>query len=860
MKKQPPKFALRFLRWFCREDFIDEIEGDLIELFEKKFDDAPRKAKWRFSWQVLLHFRPDFIKPIHNPFFSPGMFRHNLLITYRSHLRNKTSFFINLIGMSTALICVLLIFLWVQDEMNVDKYNAQDDRLYQVLQNFQPANDIQTWEYSPFILAEAFKKDLPEIEAITSTNDRFYVPKGLLTYGDKHFKTQGIFTRENFFEIFTHPILRGDKNKLLTDRNSIVISDEMATRLFDSYDDAIGKTVQWSTNLNDTTFIVSGVFQSPPRSASKQFDVAVHFDWLIEADEHASDWLSDYAETYLILKEGTDVEAFNQKIAKYYDGKTKYREEFEIFVQKYSDRYLHGKYEDGKITGGRIEYVKLFSIIAFFILLIACINFMNLATAQASKKMKEIGVKKTIGASRHALTIQFLSASILMVSICLIAALAAIHFILPYFNELTAKNLRLSIDPAFWWPLLGIVLFTGLVAGSYPALYLSKFNPIKVLKGVRVSSVSEELVRKGLVVFQFALSVIFIVSILVVNEQMEFIQTKNMGYDRDNVLCFERPTWERNPQTFIAALKNNQGVANAANMYWSVLDGTDNQGGFYWDDKAANKKISFQSPRIGYDVIETMGMELLAGRSFSKEMKDNHEKIVINESAVKLMGLTDPVGQTIGKGKTERQIIGVVKDFHYGSIHHQVEPLILRFRNGGRDIMVKVKAGMEREAIEHSKAVFKEFHPGYPFEFSFLDEDFQALYEAEQKVSVLSKIFGLLAIIISCLGLFGLAAFTAEQRSKEIGVRKILGASTWGIVTMLSRDFTKLVVVAIVVALPISYFTSKTWLNNFAYQANLQWWFFALSAALILLIAWFTVGYQTWSAARINPVESLRDE
>ena len=860
MKRQPPKYPLRFLRWFCREDFIDEIEGDLIELFEKKLDAAPRRASWYFFWQVLQHFRPDFIKPFSNPFFSPAMFRHNLLITYRSHLRNKTSFFINLIGMSTALICVLLIFLWVQDEMEVDKYNQEDDRLYQVMQNFQPANDIMTWEYSPYVLAESFKEELPEIEAVTSTNDRFYIPKGLLTYGEKHFKAQGLFTRANFFEIFTHPILRGDKKNLLTDKNGIVISEEMATRLFDSYDDAIGKTVQWSTNLNDTTFVVTGIFQSPPQNATKKFDAVVLFDWLIEADEHASDWLSDYAETYLILKEGTDVEAFNKKIAKYYEGKTEHREEFTVFVQKYSDRYLYGKYESGKIAGGRIEYVRLFSIVAFFILLIACINFMNLATAQASKKMKEIGVKKTVGATRHALTSQFLSASILMVLICLIAAMSAIHFILPYFNELTAKNLSLTLEPSFLIPLLGIIIFTGLVAGSYPALYLSKFNPIKILKGIRPSSASEQLIRKGLVVFQFALSVIFIVSILVVNEQMEFIQTKNMGYDRDNVLCFERPTWERSPQAFLSAIKNNPGVASAANMYWSVLDGTDNQGGFYWNDAATEKKISFQSPRIGYEVIETMGMELLSGRSFSKKMKDNHEKIVINESALKLMGLTDPIGKTIGKGKTERQIIGVVKDFHYGSIHQKVEPLILRFRNGGRDILVKIKAGMEQEAIEHARAVFKKFHPGYPFEFSFLDEDFQALYEAEQKVSVLSRIFGLMAIIISCLGLFGLAAFTAEQRSKEIGVRKILGASTWGIVQMLSRDFTKLVATAIFVALPFSYFISKNWLGNFAYQINLKWWIFAVSAVLTLLIAWLTVGYQTWSAARANPVESLRDE
>ena len=589
--------------------------------------------------------------------------------------------------------------------------------------------------------------------------------------------------------------------------------------------------------------------------------MVVHFDWLVEADEHAIGWNSDYAETFIILKNGTDVNNFNKKIAKYYDERRAHFKSFTLFVQKYSDRYLFGKFENGKLIGGRIEYVRLFSIIAFFILLIACINFMNLATAQASNKMKEIGVKKTIGATRKALTIQFLSASVMMVFLSLLVAAVGVGYILPYFNKITAKQIALHFDATILFYIIGIILITGLVAGSYPALYLSKFNPVKVLKGIRISAGSEKWVRKGLVVFQFALSVVFIVAILAIGEQMKYIQNKNLGYDRDNVLCFKRPNYERNPETFMAELKNNPGVVNASNMYWGVLDGTDSQAGFSWTGNPEEKKVLFQSPRIGYDVVETMGMELLAGRSFSRENQDTDKRVLINESALKLMGLKNPIGKSVGIGSTrEAEVIGVVKDFQYGSIHKKVEPMILRFRPGGRDILVKIKAGSESKVIEHAKGVFKKFHPGHPFKFSFMDEDYQALYEAEQRVSILSKYFGLLAIIISCLGLFGLAAFTAEQRTKEIGVRKILGASSWSIVSMLSADFSKLVGIGILIALPASYFISQKWLDNFAYQIDMQWWIFASAALLTFLIAWVTVGYQTFRAATVNPVKSLRDE
>lgn len=864
MNIQPPKNALNFLRWFCHEDFIDEIEGDLIELFEKEFEQSPRRAKWNFIWQVLRHLRPDFIRSfgLNNLLIHHDMFRHNLLITYRGFLRDKTSFLINLIGLSSALICVLLIFLWVNDELSMDKFHENESQLYQVMQHFETGGEIFTWDYSSLMMPDAMLEELPEVEAATSTNNRFYVPKGLIAAdGENYITTEGIYARENFFDIFSFELLVGEKEDVLSDKKNIVLSEEVALALFQSKDKAIGQTVRWTTEIMDTSFMVSGVFENVGSNSTMKFNAIVHTDNLIDADEHAGNWNGDYAKTFITLKEGTDINAFNKKIANFYEGRSDHRDRFTLFAQKYSDRYLNGNYADGKLIGGRIEYVKLFSIIALFILLIACVNFMNLSTAQASKKMKEVGVKKTIGATRGALITQFFSSSILMTLFSFLIAIIAVSFILPFFNQLTNKELQLSLSSEFIFAILATLFLTGLLSGSYPALYLSKFNPVKVLKGVRVTSVSEQWIRKGLVVFQFALSTIFIVGVLVVHNQMKYIQTKNLGYNRDNILTFERPIYDDKIETFLNEIKKIKGVETASNMAWGILDGVDNQGGFQWSGDESERKILFQSPRIGYDVIETLGMEVIMGRSFSREHKDNHEKIVINESALELMDLENPIGKSIRYGRDRySEIIGVVKDFQYGSIHKPIEPMILRFRNHEINIMVKLESGNEMVAIDGVEKVFKEFHPEYPFEFSFMDEEYQALYEAENRVASLSKIFSVLAIIISCLGLFGLAAFTAERRSKEIGVRKILGASVWSTVKLLSQEFTKLVAIGILIAIPAGYFFSNNWLNNFAYKIELQWWFFGLAALTTLIIAWSTVGYQTFKAAQVNPVQSLKNE
>ncbi|MEZ4955135.1 MAG: ABC transporter permease [Saprospiraceae bacterium] len=790
------------------------------------------------------------------------MFRHHLILALRNFRRNKTSFLINLIGLSTGLACVLFIYLWVNDEWNMDKFHEKDDQLYKVMQNFHLPQGISTMDDTPVVLADALAAERPEVEAALSICSEGERPTGILANDGKEFAAEGLFAGNNFFEIFTYELINGNEKELLKNKSSIVISEELAIKLFNTTENIIGKTIAWRTQYQDTTYQVTGVFKPATNNSFKPFDFLLNMEVLLDLDEWAGRWNATYAETFLLLKKGTDINQFNKSIADFLRFKDPKITAFELFVQKYSDEYLFGNYENGLQAGGRIAYVKLFSLIALFILLIACVNFMNLSTARASLKMKEVGVKKTIGASRSELIVQFMGESIILSFLALIFAVQLVVILLPYFNEITGKNLELIMDIKSGLSILGIVLITGILSGSYSAFYLSGFNPVAVLKGKTINSASEQWVRKGLVVFQFSLSVIFIVGVLVIHQQMEFIQTKNLGFERDHVLSFQRENFNDKPEEFLAALKNIPGVIHASSMFGDIFSGTSTQSGYSWKGDESDQKYLFKSPIIGYNVIETLGMELLSGRSYSREFKEENSKIIINESAQKMMGLENPIGKIIGYTPEQRQIIGVVKDFNYGSVHHKIEPLIFRFApRFGNNILVKIKAGTEKNTIEQIGTLYKDFHPAaYPFQYSFLDADYQKLYESENRIAILSKYFSGMAIIISCLGLFGLATFTAERRKKEIGIRKVLGSSAFRIVRMLSGDFTKTVMIAIFISLPLSYFFVNKWLANFAYTIELNSWFFLLPGLAVLLIAWGTVGLQTIKAARINPVECLKEE
>ncbi len=784
------------------------------------------------------------------------MLKHVFHLTFRNFKKFKNTFLINLIGLSSGIACAVLIFLWVDDERNMDKFHAKNDQLFQVMEHQKYSGNIMTTWSTPGILSESMKADFPEVEYAATTT---WISDYILTYEDKDVSKEGFHVGQDYFNIFSYKLLAGNENQVLADKSSIVISEQVAKELFGGVEAALGKTIELQ---HRDQFKVTGVFENISRHSSYQFDFVLSFEVYKDDNDWVLEWGNNGPRSYLLLAKGTNVLEFNEKIKDYIKEKEE-DSHVTLFLKAYAEQYLYGKYEDGKNVGGRIEYVRLFSMIAFFILVIACINFMNLSTARASRRMKEIGVKKAIGARKEGLVLQFLTESMVMSFLSMFVALALVWFAMPVFNEITSKEMFLQFNLPFTLMLFGVCLITGLLAGSYPALYLSGFGIIAVLKGNVKGAPGEVWIRKGLVVFQFWLSVILIVTVVVIYNQIDYVQSKNLGYDKENILVVpQEGRVADNLPTFLNELNKVPGVKMASSIGHTMVGQQNNTYSVDWDGKDPEFRVLFENMQVNYNCMETLGMQLVDGRTFSKDYGADSSSVILNEAGLKVMGLEDPVGQQITLfGETKYTIIGIVKDFNFQSLHRDVKPVFMRVTEDNTwNVLARLEAGNIKETVARIETLHKEFNPGFPLDYNFLDESYQQQYAAEQRVSVLSRYFAAFAILISCLGLFGLAAFTAERRMKEIGVRKVLGASEWKIVTLLTADFTKMVVVSIVLALPVSYWFLGDWLTRFAYRIDLEIWFFAGAGLMALLVAWLTVGVQSIRAAHANPVDCLRDE
>ncbi|MBG6236802.1 ABC-type antimicrobial peptide transport system permease subunit [Pedobacter sp. CAN_A7] len=762
--------------------------------------------------------------------------------------------------MSAGLSCALLIYLWVNDEVQKDQFHA--NRLYQVMGNEHTAEGINTVDGTPGPLAEAMSMELPEIEHAVTTSPTYWLGKSKIAVGEQLAITgAGKFAGPDFFKMFSYPLLTGSADQVLTEKNTVVISESLALKLF-KHTDVVGKEMVFSNTeiKNENHVLIAGVFKDLPESSSDQFDFLVSLDVLFN-DGTYQKWSNSGPNTFITLKEGEDPAAFNQKISDFL--KKKGQMTSTLFIRPYANSYLYDNFENGKMTGGRIDYVKLFSLIAVFILVIACINFMNLSTARASRRLKEVGIKKVMGAHRSTLILQYLAESMLLTCIALFVSLAVVELLLPQFNTLVGKELSLRFTGTLILTLLCITVFTGLLAGSYPAFYLSGLKPVLALKGKLNLTANALWTRQGLVVFQFALSILLIVAVLVVYKQIAYVQSKSQGYHKENVLYFETEGALQNKVPFILAqVKRIPGVLNASSIDRELLgDLSFTFGDFNWEGRNPKEVIKFQRAHVNADLIETLGIEMAEGRSFSDQFGSDTSKIIVNEAGIKVMRIKNPIGKIFSVWGKDLQIIGVIKDFHFESLHEPVRPMFLKYAPLRTNrIMVKASAGEVGSVIKDLQAFYAKYNPGYPFQYRFLDQDFQAQYEAENRVALLSRYFAMLAITISCLGLFGLATFTAEKRAKEIGIRKILGASGLNIIYTLSKDFAKPVMVAIVLALPLSYVLTKTWLDSFAYRIDLQLWYFVAAGVLALLLSLVTVFFQALKAVGTNPIQSIRTE
>ncbi|HXB33075.1 MAG TPA: FtsX-like permease family protein [Puia sp.] len=796
------------------------------------------------------------------------MLRNYLKLAWRSLLKDRQFSLLNLLGLSVGLACALLIGLWITDEYGIEKYNPNDDRLYQVMTNNKTSNGLETSLYTSGILAKPLRTEFPEVEDASVVlpaswfNDPT-TPSGLLTYGDKKISATPQLVDSNFFHLFSCPILEGNYRRLFADKQGIFISESIARRIFGTRQNIIGKIIHFDQNDFSGSYEIRGVFQPNPPNASEKPDLLFNFDLALERRPGLKEWGNSDPHTFVLLKPGANLVAFNAKLSHFLAAKLGSKDQYpQIFLSKFSDRYLYNRYENGVRSGGRIVYVKLFTIIAIFILIIACINFMNLSTARAAQRAKEVGIKKVVGAGRGTLILQYLGESILLSIASLLVALAICELLLPVFNGITGKQLTLNFGPTLLLELLGITLVTGLFAGSYPAFYLSAFRPIAVLKGTLKTSWGELLARKGLVIFQFTLSILFIAGVLIIYRQVSYIQSRDLGYNRDRVIDFNIPgsidsAYIVHAASFVNELNSIPGVVNAGSHYHNLTGDHGAIGGVNWPGKDPALHIDFANIEIGRNFLQTIGIKLKAGRYFSKNM--DHE-IIMNETAIKAMGLKNSIGTVVHFWDETREIVGVAADFNFESLYQPVKPAFFRCYPVANWVIVRLQPGSEEQTTARIRKAFMAFMPGMDFEYRYLDEDYQKLYASEIRIGVLSRYFAGLAILISCLGLFGLAAFSASRRQKELGVRKVIGASVTQLVYLVSKEFLWLVALAIVIAFPLAWLGMNAWLNEFEYRTRISADLFWLTGASVILITLLTISYQSISAAMANPVKSLRSE
>ncbi len=650
----------------------------------------------------------------------------------------------------------------------MDTFHTKDSRLFEVMEHQQYANDIMTTTSTPGLLAETLKEEIPEVEYAATTT---WINPYTLSIKDHNVKAEGYHVGPDYFNIFAYPLKEGDTNHVLLDKSSIVISTELAKKLFDTDENVVGKSVVLQ---HDKTFLVSGVFQKMPAS-SYQFDFVLSFEAFKDDNEWVTEWGNNGPATYVILREGSNASAVTEKIKDFVKKRSE-DSNVTLFLQQYSQRYLYGRFENGKPSGGRIEYVRLFSIIAVFILLIACINFMNLSTARASRKGKEVGIKKSMGAQRQSLMIQYISESMVTTILSLLVAIGVVWLFLPSFNLITDKHIVLTLmDGELLLWIMTITFFTGLLAGSYPAIFLSGFKPAAVLKGELKGSWGELWARKGLVVFQFFLSVILIVSVLVIYKQIEFVQTKNLGYRKDHLIRVPiEGRVDSTLETFLTEIKKIPGVTSASSMGHTLMGRNNNTSGLEWEGKNPEDEILFENIRVNYDMIETLGVELAEGRSFSREYSTDTTKIIFNEAGIRVMNLENPIGKTIKLwDEYTLEIIGVVKDFHFQSLHEVVNPLffVLNQRNTW-NVMIRLEGGKEKETLKSLSDFYTSYNPGFTFEYTFQDEAYARQYAAEQRVASLSGYFAGFAILISCLGLFGWPPSLLNEDSRKLESEK----------------------------------------------------------------------------------------
>ena len=783
------------------------------------------------------------------------MILNYIKIAFRTLRKNKGYSFLNIFGLAIGITCASLIFLWVEDEVSFDSGFAKQDQVYYVPTHQEYEGEWRTFNSTPGPLAEAMKTEIPGVVRAARTKHRDF----LFSVGENAINSSGRFVDEDFIKILSLEFIEGNANEAFKNPAAIVITKETAELLYGENVKAFGKTLKVDNTEN---YIISGVIENLPSNVTFPFNWVAPFERFTDGKEWTKGYGSFFADTFVELSPEADFAAVDAQVRNFLEKKTDDADS-KAFLHSIKDWHLRDNFENAKQIGGRIESVRLFTIIALIILLIACINFMNLSTARSEKRANEVGVRKAMGSGRSRLIIQFISEALILAFIATLVSVLLLFILLPQFNVLIEKELVLGLaQPSHILFLFGITIVCGILAGLYPAFYLSSFKPVEVLKGLKVTQGSANFIRKGLVVSQFTISIVFIISTIIVYQQIQHIKNRDLGFDKDQLLSLNvNGTMIEKFSVIKQDLINSGAVTSVGLNNSGVLNGGNNGSGLEWTGGTNTEDVLIFFRYVSSDFIETAGMELAEGRGFSENIAKDSTNVLITESFAKLMGEGSAIGKKIDRDATYT-VVGVVKDYLFGDMYGQSDPVMFFNYHGEASYMyLKTNPQVATDAmLAKVEAVMKKHNPAFPFEYNFVDEAFNAKFKSEQLVGKLSQFFALLAILISCLGLFGLAAYTAEQRSKEIGVRKVLGASVSGIVKLLSKDFLKLVGVSILIAIPIAWYTMDNWLQNYAYRIEIDWWIFVIAGLSAILIAMVTVSFQAVKAAIANPVDSLKTE
>ena len=848
----PPKIA----EWLLEKMAFTYEETALLGDFEEEYykraeENSPRRATLWYWRQVGTSFFPFFKNSVYWSFI---MIWSYLKIALRTLKKHKAYSFINIAGLALGITCCVLMLVWVQDELSFDRFHENAKDIHRIL--LDPLDAATTHEaVSPPILARKMREEIPEV--INATR---LIPHGrmLFTYKDKtFFENRGLLADPSFFEMFDFPFVKGDAALAFSELRSLVITEKLAVKYFGS-ENPIGKIVTLS---NKNEYTVTGVIENVPANSHLQFDYIRPFELFSTSGRNLNSWGDVSFYTYIQLQKGSSVQAVNEKLKAMIEREDPAHNLY--YLQPLTRIHLHSKFNFDFGARGNITYVYIFTAAALFVLLIACINFMNLATARSGIRAKEIGMRKVIGAKKADIIKQFYGESLLSSLLALGLAVGLISLLIPTFNNLSGKELTFGLtnNTELILGLVALAVFTGLFSGSYPALFLSSFHPIRVLRGILKSGPRGSLFRKILVVTQFSLTIILIIGTLVIYRQISHIKNINLGYDKEHIVVL--PLRGLDSEGF-ESIKNEflqyPGIIKASktsSLPTFIGSGTS---GADWEGKDPEVRIQMQINSVDFDYLDTFKMEMAQGRFFSREFPTDDKGYVLNEAAIKAMGMEAPVGKRFSSW-FDGHIIGVVKNFHYKSLHTEIEPLILMMDpRYYAYACLRIQADNVSNTIGFIEEVWKKFIPQFPFEYSFLDEQIDNLYRAEERMGLVFKYFTILAMFIACLGLFGMASFITEQRTKEIGIRKILGASVPNVVTLLSKEFTKLVLLSNIFAWPLAYFVMNRWLQNFAYRTKMGFGIFLLSSSLALVIAFVTVSIQSTKAALANPAEALHHE